>query len=273
MPNTEFEICSRQFDIANTHNGNITLFQQEDVKEFYDKMDNNTALTEDFIAWLGEIPETMSRTAIPLFRENQGSADYQVHPAYSNLQRTYKSVDTPHFYVLSMKLDRDDARRRRHLDYDGYAVIPFGRLFVNMPVDESLDFDQTGRLSKFTGYEVLLGLDKKLWFVFNDKSLANRQSGWYPVRCNLGLFPEEWDKRTQSKDPRNASDGHLPAASFNETIDSPEFRSAYISLKETKLSSITFPRFQREIRDTGDKSKIEGIHDIDERDVDRELGV
>lgn len=36
-----------------------------------------------------------------------------------------------------------------------------------MPVDEPIGLNQTSRLSKWTGYEVLFGIDKKVWFVFN----------------------------------------------------------------------------------------------------------
>lgn len=69
-------IGPREFDIANTHDDNLTLFEREDVRKFHEEMDRVTKLTETFIAWLGSIPHAMSNTAIPLFRESKSDADY-----------------------------------------------------------------------------------------------------------------------------------------------------------------------------------------------------
>ncbi|KAJ8131353.1 hypothetical protein O1611_g2273 [Lasiodiplodia mahajangana] len=234
--------CSREFDIANTHDDNHTLFQREDIKKFYEEMDKVTVLTDNFIEWLGNIPRTMSNTAIPLFRENKTGTDYQVHPFYSELrpsQRPACSFMNPHSYVCLVDLGSQQI-----------PVIPFGGLFINVPIHNPSDPDQTGRLSKFTGYEVLFGLDKRLWFVFNHQSLGYSRFGWYPVPCSLWGKLEERGEQADLNTPANRSDKRSPSPSLNTVIESPDFRSAYISLTESTLSSMTFAEAQEQIKRT-----------------------
>ncbi|KAI1108306.1 hypothetical protein F5Y14DRAFT_459770 [Nemania sp. NC0429] len=178
----EFELESDdgflEIDIANTHDENRILFTRGDVKAFYEKLEKATRPPdEEFIAWIGSIPCTMRNTAIPLFRESSGiGADYQVHPCYSQLPRASLQIAVPRFDVCEMDLE----------DGKVVTVIPFGRLFVNMAVDEPGHTNESCRVSKWTGYEVLFDTDLNLWFIFDEESLHGRWSGWFPIKCNIG---------------------------------------------------------------------------------------
>ncbi|KAI0105102.1 hypothetical protein GGR51DRAFT_560705 [Nemania sp. FL0031] len=241
----------RMFDISNTHDDNRTLFEREDVRKFYKMMDDATDpgatnLTEKFIEWLGSIPHTMSNTAIPLFPERSGGVDYQVHPCYSELEEQLpRDVDRPHFYVSSMMVD--DQR---------VLVIPFGRLFVNAPDDEN----QTG-LSKWTGYEVLLDINRNLWFIFDRRSLSYRWSGWYPVRCNLG----------ELNTAESRSDGPPTVQLMHTIIETPTFQSAHVSLIGRKLSTIRFDELQEKIHGTMEEHGEVLICEVSEQEVEAQL--
>ncbi|KAI1178569.1 hypothetical protein F4777DRAFT_594321 [Nemania sp. FL0916] len=260
----EHNMCSQEFDIANTHDDNQTLFEREDVKDFYDELDNTTKLTEESIASLGFLPHSMSRTAIPLFREHKSGIDYQVHPCYSQLRRAHPSKHppiSPHFYVRRMKLGSGS-------ESGSIPVIPFGRLFINIPVTDPEDADKTRRFSRWTGYEVLFGLDKTLWFVFDFKSLDSARSGWYPVRY------DRWGKRIEERGGQpgsnilaNSLDTPLPSASLHELIKCPKFDSAQVSLTERSLSSMTLEEFKKQIEDTIRQDGGPTIEDIDEKEV------
>lgn len=144
-----------------------------------------------------------------------------------------------------------------------------------MPIDKPIDLDQTSRLSKWTGHEASYGTDKKLWFVFNQRSLLNSWSGWYPVRCNLGALPkersEERSEGVGSSTPAHLSDKPSPAASLNQIIESPEFQWASVSLTGSTLSSVTFAKAQEEIQRMMSRGPEVIIGDVDESEVNQEL--
>ncbi|KAI1129675.1 hypothetical protein F5Y10DRAFT_237728 [Nemania abortiva] len=215
-----------------------------------------TNLTEKFIEWLGSIPHTMSNTAIPLFPERSGGIDYQVHPCYSQLQEQHlRDVDKPHFYVSSITVD--DKR---------FLVIPFGRLFVNTPDDEN----QTG-LSKWTGYEVLLDINRNLWLIFDQRSLSYRWSGWYPVRCNLGEDFTQKGEGAQFNTAGNRFNGPLPVPLINGIIETPTFQSAYMSLIGRKLSTLSFAELQGKIHGTMKQHGEVFMCEVSEQEVEEQL--
>ncbi|KAI0867532.1 hypothetical protein GGS24DRAFT_485374 [Hypoxylon argillaceum] len=259
----EFDPSTGEFDIANTHDNNLTLSQKGDIKAFFKKMDKITKITEESIAWLGSIPQTMSYTAIPLFPENNGGTDFQVHPCYSrlgNFQYSSYFPNTPHFYVRQMTIDSREI-----------LVIPFGRLFINLPVYEPVNHTQTTSLSKWTGYEVFFGLDRRLWFVFDKRAFTNSWAGWYPVGCDIGGKAKDTCEQTGPSTLANGSDKTSASWGGDEVIKSQEFDSADVSLTGSTLSSITLAEVRGQIqRSKSEKTEV-FICDAEEKKVAQEI--
>ena len=143
------------------------------VKSVWDK---------DTREWLAVLPHNMREEAIPLFQSNINGAveDYQLHPSYTWLTHGVNAKDPDiDFYRLS-DTELQECQSR--------LFIPLGRLFVNAA--NGIRSDEPGarnrsRLTRWTGYEVLVADDLGLWIVFDGHSLASRAPLWYPVSCGL----------------------------------------------------------------------------------------
>lgn len=192
-------------DIANTHDSNATLRNRDSVKEFYELMEKKKSelfrvvqpqlepknkknwpawqaegrvyMDEQTLEWLGDLPFNMNTDAIPLFEDSETDTDYQLHPCYPRLP-IGKKVQDPHLYLHYLYSDEDSFYCKDAL------VIPLGRLFINHKTKPD-KHGKISRLSKWTGYEVFLGLGFRILIAFNRNSLAERQYGWYPVACRL----------------------------------------------------------------------------------------
>ncbi|KAI1169897.1 hypothetical protein F4777DRAFT_160829 [Nemania sp. FL0916] len=240
-------------NMAHTHEENHVLFERKEVKEFYAKLQEGAQspyLSNDFIAWLGSIPATMEHTAIPLFRESKSSVGYQVHPGFSFMKFAPSTLPTesPHCYVGEVELGQS----RRIL------AMSFGRLYINMSTPNPDSPNETIRLSKWTGYEVLFDTNLNLWFVFEESVIKYRFYGWYPVKCNLGLRPEIKPEEAGSD---NASktffDTNSPAGSLDEMVNTPNFQSACVSWtgKSKSLLDLTFAEVQEQLMRTMSQEK------------------
>lgn len=190
-------------DIANTHDSNATLRNHDSVKEFYELMkkkkselfrfhqpdmmeskniwlarqaEGRVFMDEQTLEWLGDLPFNMNTDAIPLFEDPETGTDYQLHPCYPRLP-IGKKVQDPNLYLHYLYSDEGFYSK------DAF-VIPLGRLFINNKTKPD-ERGKISRLSKWTGYEVFLGLGFKILVAFNTDSLAERQYGWYPVACRL----------------------------------------------------------------------------------------
>ncbi|KAJ8119595.1 hypothetical protein O1611_g10575 [Lasiodiplodia mahajangana] len=238
-------------DIANTHDDNYTLIKRRDVQNFYEKLADSSQPPAAVVEWLASIPDEMRNTAIPLFRECMTGADdevhYQVHPCHSQLPRRAPLVQRPHFYISKMILSREQP---------GHFVVPFGRLFVNMPIHNPHQPHRTSRVSKWTGYELLFDTKLDLWIVFNEGSLDGSWSGWFPAKCNLGYRPAAKGDLGAAVDPL---DEDMPAATLEEMVTSPSFKWAHVELqKPVTLQELTFHEMQEQIKNTmtSDETKI-----------------
>lgn len=192
-------------DIANTHDSNATLRNRDTVKEFYElikkkkselfrvripneleskhllvarqaQTEGRVYMDEQTLEWLGDLPFNMNTDAIPLFEDPETDTDYQLHPCYPRLPIS-KKVQDPNLYLHYLYSGEDLYSK----DAD---VIPLGRLFINNKTKPD-ERGKISRLSKWTGYEVFLGLSFQILLAFNRNSLVERQYGWYPVACRL----------------------------------------------------------------------------------------
>lgn len=192
-------------DLANSHDSNATLRNRDTVKEFYERIkkkkselfrvhipnevesksiwvamqaqaEGRVYMDEQTLEWLGDLSFSMSTEAIPLFEDPETDTDYQLHPCYPQLP-VGKNVPDPSLYLEYLYSGEDLYSKNAH-------VIPLGRLFINTKTKPD-ERGQISRLSKWTGYELYLGLGFQILLAFNRDSLAERQYGWYPVACRL----------------------------------------------------------------------------------------
>ena len=190
-------------DIANKHDSNATLRNGDSVKEFYElikkkkselfrvhkpkeleskniwvarQAEGRIYMTEQTLKWLGDLPFNMNTDAIPLFEDPETDADYLLHPCYPRLPIGQR-VQDPNLYLQYLYSGKDLYSKEAY-------VIPLGRLFINYKTKPD-ERGNISRLSKWTGYEVFLGLGFQVLVAFNRNSLAERQYGWYPVACRL----------------------------------------------------------------------------------------
>ncbi len=214
---TDITIVSR--DIANTHDSNAVLSDQESVKEFFKLkaekiLPGGFKMSEETLEWLGELPYSMGHSAIPLFGDPVTNTDYQIHPAYPRLPIGTRVPD-PNLYLHRLHGSCEDRVRNVPDEY----VIPLGRLFVNMDATSNAPIGfEFPRISRWTGYEVFIDLDFIIWIVFNNNSLLEGEYGWYPVACRL------CSQQTQPRDGEESKDLGAPDGSI---IDAePFFRAA-----------------------------------------------
>lgn len=125
----------------------------------------------------------MRREAIPLFESSIDGVfeDYQLYPSYSWLTKGKITKDPDlDFYHLSCVENTEPQMPR--------LFMPLGRLFVN--ADNGNHFNKRcisnrSRLTRWTGYEVVVSNDLAIWIVFHGHSFASHARPWYPVSCGI----------------------------------------------------------------------------------------
>ncbi|KAN0075068.1 hypothetical protein V8E54_007679 [Elaphomyces granulatus] len=176
----DYENIEVEWDLAITHRCNADLRRRNKVKKFFDKVKNIKSIWDkDTREWLAGLPRTMRGEAIPLFESNidGDSEDYQLHPNYSWLTPGVNAEDPDNdFYQLS---DTELQVSQNCL------FMPLGRMFVNAANGNERAFENSSRLTRWTGYEVFVTNDLGLWIVFDGHSLASRAPLWYPVPAGL----------------------------------------------------------------------------------------
>lgn len=101
-----------EFDVAKAHCRNADLRQQQNVKDFFDKIKSLKSLWDpETRHWLGSLPDRMREKIIPLFESDD--EDYQLHPCFSwlNTKDTGDSEDEEDCQPLPCYywMDTDDA--------------------------------------------------------------------------------------------------------------------------------------------------------------------
>ncbi|KAI1122209.1 hypothetical protein F5Y10DRAFT_271291 [Nemania abortiva] len=171
-----------KFGTANTNDRNEVLWEQEDVKKIYKVLGKATRPTKELFIWLGNELRTMSNSAIPLFTEK--GTGYQIHPKSHKWPLYYVGDEQHHPHpFLYMFYDPSNPKR-------AVFAIQLGSLFINKRNGE-------GRLSRWTGFEVLLDIDLNLWFLSSPESLKNCHTDWAPVRCRLF---QDWPAKDRNPD-------------------------------------------------------------------------
>lgn len=151
-------------DIATTHDDNSKLKERDEVKRFFEEAREHKSLAElGTREWIGCLPLDMSQEAIPLFVDVDSSTDYQLHPHYTTLELR-NAVLQPHPEIFRLSIDGTTLK-------DPNLVCGIGRLFVNS------DNAETGRTSRWTGYEVFVDNNLALWMVFDRSSITLSKTG------------------------------------------------------------------------------------------------
>ncbi|KAI6085972.1 hypothetical protein F4821DRAFT_239541 [Hypoxylon rubiginosum] len=229
-------------DIANTHASNDALLEQKEVGRFFDQIRQATRPSDAGCKWLGNIPYDLGRTAIPLCKDISTDTHYQLHPCNPQLPLYRTDAKDPHFYIRQLieKVAPDDYRSLA-------LVVPFGRLFVNKPNPQG----ENGRLSKWTGFEVYFDLSLNIWFVFNQDSLASRDSCWFPVKCSL--FGDNI-----TPDATECLNGETCLFEHDEMLEAAPFQTAvaFTGRDSRDFMAIPFKSYQSWIRNSRNQSEV-----------------
>ena len=166
------------FDLANTHQSNQELRQCENVKTFFARAATVGSLKDDDTReWVGSLPNTMPNLAVPMFTDDDGN-DFQIHFSYTWMSALHTAgtkdanfVD-PCVHRLLHVTDSDDLKVIEHPE----IVVPIGKLFINK-YNHSI----------WTGYEVFVCVNMKLWIVYNLDEFDPQEL--YPEEVRLS----KWD--------------------------------------------------------------------------------
>ncbi|KAI1124150.1 hypothetical protein F5Y10DRAFT_250249 [Nemania abortiva] len=174
-----------EWDIAAVHSRNEDL-KGPDVEEFFSTIKAlDQKLSPVSYIWLRRLPYDMHNNAIPLFKDNSGNEDYQLHPSYSWLKLDKRARNPiPGVFGLSAAQNTKDLTELRNIRF----FIPLGRLFVNARNGNRFNKpcgSSRSRITRWTGYEVFLSSDLGVWIVFDAQSLARDAEPWYPVSCGI----------------------------------------------------------------------------------------
>jgi hypothetical protein len=176
----EFDIedDGNDHDMAITHVRSAQLGGKPMLERFFNDVSEHTSLADQRTrSWLGDLPFSMHKDAIPLFADGDASdddsKDYKLHPCYTFLELS-KSAKLPHNHLLRLCIDGTV------LDVPK-LVVGIVRLFVNVSNGGA------GRTSKWTGYKVFADQQLALWMVFNRQSIYPPAADWYPLPCRFSL--------------------------------------------------------------------------------------
>lgn len=260
-------------DLAYTHKRNEELRGQTDVKQFFAKLSTIKSLldpeTRDF---LGLLSCDMNGKFIPLFENSEDidgvQEDYQLLPNHSGLVSGMSAEDPDvDFYCLSC-VENNELEKRR-------LFLPLGGLFVNAENGNRFNerINSRGpRVTRWTGYEVMVSDDLALWIVFDGHSLASEDKAWYPVSCSLTesikppsgfacLLPSLTElEHATFEDAKNLVDGtHLPGEMRLEEVEKSEVKERerdQTSTSSPQVHSINKGKQRAENTATGDVQTV-----------------
>ena len=180
---------SDEFDLAIIHHRNEHLRKRALITTFFERLGEFKSIRdENDLRRLVSLPHKLCREAIPLFQyeENGVSEDYQLHPDYCWLNAG-DEAKTPRLYTYQLSVSGTCLKNPS-------LFVPLGRLFVDAPnKDYALQrcHKKRSRLTRWTGFEVLVAEDSSVWIAFDDKCLQSPAPEWYPVDCSIRSIMEE----------------------------------------------------------------------------------